>query len=336
MKAAIMRAGKIEVGELADPTPGPGEVLVRTRACGLCASDLHVLHRGEQLVNWSREVDGPFDMDLSQPVVLGHEYCAEVVDYGPQTERRLRTGTRVTSAPVVVRDGRLGAVGLCNDLPGGFGEYMRLSEDLLLEVPDALDDARAALTEPISVGMYYVRAARLREDDVVLVAGCGAIGLAVLAALRREKVRRIVVSDFSPARRELALINGAHAAIDPSEGLPTDGPPSVIFECVGVPGVLDGVMRQAAPGARIMVAGWCLETDHLFTPVAHTKGLVVQFGGGPAPEDFEAAHRALGEGEIDVSSWLGSQIGLSEVADALEAMRDPANPIRTVVDPRRG
>jgi threonine dehydrogenase-like Zn-dependent dehydrogenase len=276
-------------------------------------------------------------MDLSQPVVLGHEYCAEIVDYGPRTERRLRVGTRVTSAPVVIRDGRVGAIGLSNDLPGGFGEYMRLSEDLLLEVPDALDDASAALIEPVSVGMYYVRAARLRHDDVVLIVGCGAIGLAVLAALRREKVRRILVSDFSAERRMLALANGAHAAIDPAaQGPMADGPPSVIFECVGTPGVLDEVMRQAGQGARIMVAGWCLETDHIFTPVAHTKGLIVQFGGGPAPEDFEAAHRALGEGEVDVSSWLGAQIGLSDVADALEAMRDPANPIRTVVDPRRG
>ncbi len=335
MRAAIMQSGAIRIGELDDPVPGPGEVLVRTRACGLCASDLHVLHHGEQLVRWSREADGPFDMDLSRPVVLGHEYCAEVVEHGPGTRGRLRPGTRVTSAPVVVRDGRPGAVGLCNDLPGGFGEYMRLSEELLIPVPDALDDARAALTEPVSVGVYYVRAARVRDDDVALVVGCGAIGLAVLAALRGARPARILASDFSPERRELALASGADVAIDPAAERGSSVQPSVIFECVGVPGVLDGVMRRAAPGARIMVAGWCLETDRVFTPVAHTKGLVVQFGGGPAPEDFAAAHRALGEGEIDVTPWLGPGIGLGRVAGALEAMRDPASPIRTVVDPRR-
>jgi threonine dehydrogenase-like Zn-dependent dehydrogenase len=84
-----------------------------------------------------------------------------------------------------------------------------------------------------------------------------------------------------------------------------------------------------------MVAGWCLETDHLFTPAAHTKGLNVQFGGGPGVQDFDAAVRALGDGLVDPAPWLGDTVGLSGVAGALEAMRDPKNPIRTIVDPRR-
>jgi threonine dehydrogenase-like Zn-dependent dehydrogenase len=109
--------------------------------------------------------------------------------------------------------------------------------------------------------------------------------------------------------------------------------PNVVFECVGVPGVLDGIMRSVAARARIVVAGWCLEMDHVFTPCAHTKGLNVQYGGGPMPEDFDAALRALGDGRVDPTPWLGGRVGLSGVADALEAMRDPANPIRTIVDP---
>jgi threonine dehydrogenase-like Zn-dependent dehydrogenase len=342
VKAAYLLDRRISVGELDDPVPEKGEVLVRTLACGVCASDLHVVHHAEQLVDWSRADGGPFRMDLARPIVLGHEYVAEIVDYGPGTERGLKAGTRVTSAPVVVRGGTLSAVGLANEFPGGFGEYMILSNDMVRPLPDSLGVDLAAMSEPVSVGIYYVRAARLTKDDVPLVIGCGAIGLAMILALRLTEARPIIAADFSPARRDLALRMGADVAIDPPALSPYGAPvgyegrvPNVVFECVGVPGVLDGIMRSVTPGARIIVAGWCLETDHIFSPSAHTKGLNVQFGGGPRPEDFDAALRALGDGGIDPTLWLGQTVGLRGVADALEAMRDPANPIRTIVDPRR-
>jgi threonine dehydrogenase-like Zn-dependent dehydrogenase len=176
-----MRDQQVTVGELPDPTPGPGEVLVRTLSCGLCASDLHVLHHGEELVRWSHEYGGPFSMDLGREVVLGHEYCAEIVDHGPRTSRKLKPGTRVTSTPAVFHAGGVSAIGFSNEYPGGFGEYMLLSEDLVRAVPVSLDTKLAALSEPVSVGIYYVRAARLEQHDVPLVIGCGAIGLAVIA-----------------------------------------------------------------------------------------------------------------------------------------------------------
>ena len=82
MKAAYLLDKKIHVGELEDPVPGPGEVLVRTHSCGLCASDLHIKQHGQALSEWSRQYNGPFKMDLSRPLVLGHEYVAEIVDFG--------------------------------------------------------------------------------------------------------------------------------------------------------------------------------------------------------------------------------------------------------------
>ena len=339
MKAAYLLDKRIHVGEVDDPVPGHGEVLVRTCACGVCASDLHVVHHGERLVEWSREYGGPFSMDFKRPVVLGHEYVGEIVDYGPGTERRLKKGTRVTSAPVVFRGGGVG-VGLSNECPGGFGEYMVLTEQLLQPVPDSLSTELAAMAEPVSVGIYYVRAAEVTASDIPLVVGCGAIGLAMIMALKLTSARPIIAADYSESRRQLALAMGADIVIDPARVSPyaplaafENRAPNVIFECVGVPGVMDSIIRACAPRARIMVAGWCLEMDQLFTPAAHTKGVRVQFGGGPAPEDFAAAVRGLGDGLIDPSPWLGERVGLGGVADALEAMRNPENPIRTLVDP---
>lgn len=342
MKAAYMLDRKIHVGELPDPIPGKGQALVQTHSCGLCASDLHVLHHADRLIEWSNEYDGPFKMDLKRPVVLGHEYVAEIIDYGPGSERKLKTGRRVTSAPVVFRPGGIDLVGLTNDFPGGFGEYMLLDESQLMEVPDGLDTDRAAMTEPLAVGLHHSRIGRVSKDDVALVVGCGAIGLGVIAGLKLLGASPIIGADFSAERRELALRMGADIVLNPREEkaygpIPTLGNrrATVVFECVGVPGVLDQIMRGAGHGARIVVGGWCLEVDQVFTPCAHLKQLNIQFAGGEDQEDLDLALRAICDGRIDISPWLGARIGLGGVAEALEGIANPANPIRTVVDPRR-
>ena len=341
MQAAYLLDQKIHVGELPDPIPGKGQVLVRTHSCGMCASDLHIMQHGTRLAAWSREYNGPFEMDLSRPIVLGHEYVAEIVDFGPDTQRKQKKGTRVTSQPLIQRRDGFAIVGISNDYPGGFGEYMVLSETYLRPLPDSLDTDIAAMAEPVCVGLSYVRQARLAQDDVPLVVGCGAIGLAMIMALKFQDQRPIIASDFSPHRRELALASGADHAVDPREISPFEAhpafggrAPNVIFECVGVPGVIDQIIRQCDYSARIIVPGWCLEPDHMLTVCAHTKALNIQFGCGPMAADFDQAVRALGDGLIDPSRWLGGRISLSEVADRLDGIANPLNPIRFVVDPR--
>ena len=135
MRAAIMRNKKLVVDEIPIPTPGPGEVLVKTLECGICGSDLHTLKFGEKLVEGARRSGGPFVMDLARDIVMGHEFCAEVVDYGPGSQKRFKPATRVCSMPVLIRSTGVETVGYSNENPGGYGEYMRLTEGLLLEVP---------------------------------------------------------------------------------------------------------------------------------------------------------------------------------------------------------
>ena len=94
---------------------------------------------------------------------------------------------------------------------------MRLTEFLLLEVPNGLSTERAALTEPMAVGYHAVKKARLEKDDAPLVIGCGPVGLAVIAALKLDGVHPIVAADFSPRRRELALQMGADFVVDPKK-----------------------------------------------------------------------------------------------------------------------
>jgi threonine dehydrogenase-like Zn-dependent dehydrogenase len=341
MKAAYLLDKKIIVGELPDPKPGNGQVLVQTHSCGLCASDLHIMQHGEKLSAWSRQYNGPFKMDLSCPMVLWHEYVAEIVDYGPQTERKLQKGTRVTSQPLIKRDVGFAVVGISNDYPGGFGEYMVLSEEYLRPLPDSLDTDIAAMAEPICVGLSYVRQARLTKDDVPLVVGCGAIGLSMIMALKLGDHRPIIASDFSPQRCALALQMGADFAIDPREASPYEAPksmpgkaPNVIFECVGVPGVVDQIIRQCGYAARIIVPGWCLEPDQMLTVCAHTKALNIQYGCQAMGEHFDRAVRVLGDGVVNPSKWLGGRIGLNQLEAKLKDIANPLNPIRFLADPR--
>ena len=167
MRAAVMRNKKLVVDNIPAPEPGPGEVLVKTLACGICGSDLHTLKHAEKLVEASRRSGGIFNMDLSRDIVMGHEFCAEIVDHGPGTRKHLKVGTRVCSIPVLFRPNGPHTVGYSNDNPGGYGEYMRLTEALLLTVPNGLSTERAALTEPMAVGLHAVEKARLEKDDVL-------------------------------------------------------------------------------------------------------------------------------------------------------------------------
>ena len=220
MRAAVMRDRRLVVGEVPAPEPGPGEVLVRTLACGICGSDLHALKHADTFVETARRAGNVFVMDLARDVVMGHEFCAEIVEHGPGTTRALPAGTRVCSRPVLMRSTGPQTVGYSNEHPGGYGEYMRLTEGLLLPVPAGLSTEHAALTEPMAVGLHAVNKARLEPDDAPLVIGCGPVGLAVIAALRLRDVRPIVAADFSARRRELAPALGADVVVDPAATTP--------------------------------------------------------------------------------------------------------------------
>src|SRR5262249_33309582 len=103
MRAAVMRNRKLVVADVPVPEPGPGEVLVRTLSCGICGSDLHALKFADAFVESSRLGGNTRVMDLARDVVMGHEFCAEIVEYGPGTVRALKAGTRVCSRPTLIR-----------------------------------------------------------------------------------------------------------------------------------------------------------------------------------------------------------------------------------------
>jgi 2-desacetyl-2-hydroxyethyl bacteriochlorophyllide A dehydrogenase len=343
MKAALLENGRVHVGESPDPEPKTGQILVRTRRCALCASDAHFVCSGQAVVDLSKKYGGPYaTVDLSQPIIMGHEYVGEVIDYGPGSRRPFKVGSRVTSVPVMRAGGMFGIVGYSAGLPGGFGEYMLLDEDFSLQVPDALDDDQAALIEPLAVGLEHAAAGEPKPGEVPLVIGCGAIGLGVIVGLRLAGVGPIVAADFNAARREMALKMGADLTIDPRERSPYEPLQEIggkqvnlVYECVGKKGMLNEIMTKLPFGGRLVVGGFCLEPEEIAVAVGQSKKLKINFCSGEGPDEMAQAIRAIGEGKVDIDAWIGGRIGLGGVAEALDRMNDPSSPVRTVVDPSK-
>ncbi len=340
MRAAVMRGRTLSVEEVADPEPRPGEVLVRTLACGICGSDLHALRHGDQMVALSREAGAPFVMDLSRPVVMGHEFCAEVVEVGPGADTAVAAGDRVVSLPAVVEPDGMHTVGYSNIYPGGFGELMALSASLLLPVPNGLDSDLAALTEPMAVGRHAVSRARIARGEAAVVIGCGPVGLAVIADLRLQGIGPIVAADPSPARRVLAATMGATEVVDPADEPVVDvwrrvdgTKPLVVFEAVGVPGLLDAAMAAAPKAARILVVGVCMEPDAIRPMLGIAKELDISFALGYSYEEFAGALRSIAEGELDVAPLITGRVPIDGVPGAFADLAVPEAHCKILVTP---
>ncbi|WP_018503933.1 zinc-binding dehydrogenase [Parafrankia discariae] len=351
MRAAVLREGAVEARVIDDPVPGPGQLLARSLACGICASDIHFMDHLEAGVD---DDSGMSTYDRDVDIVMGHEYCAEVVDYGPGTERRIPVGARVSSLPVLSTPTGRKIIGQNPESPGGFGEYLLLDEAMTRVAVSELPNEIVCIADAVSVGLSAASRAQVTTKEVPLVIGCGAIALSVIAQLKRLGVGPILAVDFVASRREIALAMGADVVIDPAEVSPYQAwrdvaygtpeamrelmavaglPGCVVFECVGIPGVLDSIIKGCERNTRIFSVGGPPEGDHLHTLTAKRKGINIQFGGGPSMQHWDEAFAAVGSGDLDVTPMLGRTVGLDDVAEALNASRDANGPVRIVVVP---
>jgi threonine dehydrogenase-like Zn-dependent dehydrogenase len=211
---------------------------------------------------------------------------------------------------------------------------MLLSAPLLLPIPNGLDFRHAALTEPMAVGLHAVNKSNIAPGETALVLGCGPIGIAIIAALAARGVETIVAADFSPKRRELAAAMGAHQTVDAAQGSPFDTvKAAVVFEAVGVPGIIDDVLLRARPGTRLVVAGVCMQPDTVHPFFAIAKEISVQFVLAYTPDEFGDSLRALAEGDIDVSPLITGEVGLPGVGEAFDELADPERHCKILVTP---
>lgn len=358
MKAVVRRGPRLLVADVPDAVPQAGQVVAKTLACGICGSDLHAVHHLEHSIEMGQRSGAANTLDPAQDLVMGHEFCAEILDHGPGTDKRLKAGTRVVSPPFAFSELGPELIGFSTRYRGAFAERLVLTEALLLPVPNGLASEAAALTEPLAVGTHAVAVGAPGERSVAMVLGCGPIGLAVIVALKRRGIGPIIAADFSPARRARAERLGADIVVDPAQTSPHaawsgfDVPATlaemglaqmagrslrdaVIFECVGVPGMLQSLMENAPPGAHVVVVGACAEDDKILPVLAINKQLRFSFVFAYSPDEFAETLHALGEGQIDPDVFLSGAVSLEETAGAFERLANPGNDVKIVVQPWR-
>jgi threonine dehydrogenase-like Zn-dependent dehydrogenase len=355
MRAAVTRDGQLVVGEVTDPVPSSGHVVVRSLSAGICGSDLHALGDFAHFTSLMDSVGVPA-LDATADCVFGHEFCAEIVEHGPDTAGTLPVGTRVCSVPILLGPTGVEQIGYSNHYPGALAEHLVLQELLLLPVPDALDTDTAALTEPLAVGEHAVGLAGLGEGQPCLVVGCGPVGLAVIAALKGRGHGPVLAADLSPTRRRLAEAFGADVVLDPAEGSPHErwsdyGVPRtvmerigasmlggtvadpVIFEAVGVPGMLQSLIAEAPPHSRIVVVGVCMHTDSIEPFMAVTKEMELRFSFGYTPDEFAATLARLAAGLPGAEQLVTATVDLAGTPGAFATLRTPGEHGKILVKP---
>ena len=344
MRAVVLRGGRLEVRETADPVPGEGELLLRTLATAICASDVHFIDHHDAIPAGGRS---GMVYDPDRDIVLGHEFVGEVIGHGAGCTDQLPLGTRVTAMPILLVDGGLAGTKVIGQHPeaqGSFGELLVVSEVMARAVPGEASNDAVALVDAFAVGEFYVRSSGIEPGEIPIVIGAGAIGLSAVAALAARGIEPIVVSDFTPDRLELAKRFGAHVLVNPQERSPFEvwkelaverrcTKPAVVFECVGAVGLVQEIVDSCEMWTRIFAAGGWYTGDALDCTAATHKGVSIQFGGGPLPEDWYGTLDAICDGRLDPLPSVGRIIGLGEVPEALEHTRRGEGPPRVIVHP---
>ncbi len=341
MRAAIFeQAGApLVLGTAADPTPGPGDLIVKVAYSGVCGTDLHLTQKG-------------MDTVLPQGTILGHEFCGEVVGMGRDAAASWRTGARVTVMPFRAcaacgarcKDGldiicpKVTYLGIA--APGGNAEFVAVNAAQAIALPDSVGDQAGALTEPLAVGLHAVRKAGALLGKRVLVIGGGPVGVATAAFARLSGAAHVVVSELHGVRRARALALGATAAVDPGvEPLAeaflaqAGAAPDVVFECVGVPGMIDASVDQARLFGQVVVVGACMEQDRLHPMKALAKEIDMRFALGHTREDFAFVVDCLARGLIDPAPMITGVVGFDGFAAAFEGLRTAKEACKLLLQP---
>ena len=378
MRAVVCKEGALRVAERPDPVPGKGQALLKVLRCGICGSDLHARHHCDQMGALMERTGFHGFMRSTQEVVFGHEFCGEVLDYGPDAARKLKPGTRVCAMPILRNGDAIDLIGLSARASGAYAGRTVVEETMMVPVPNGLGEDMAALTEPMAVAWHAVRRGEVKKKDVAVVIGCGPVGLGVICVLKAMGVATVVASDFSAARRALAVKCGADVVLDPAATSPfaswkeygfigrVDGglalvmetreklgklPVSwwhawrlvdalgiapkrpVVFECVGVPGVLQHIIEGAPLLSRIVVAGVCMMTDQIEPVVAINKEIDLRFTFGYTPLEYRDALHAIADGRLKCSPLVTGTVGLDGVDGAFAALGNPEKHAKILVDP---
>ena len=341
MKAAVWHGkGDVRIEEVADPSPGGGQVKVKVKACGICGSDLHEYRDGPFIIP-SRP--HPLTNRQGGPVILGHEFSSEVVELGAGVTR-FKTGDRVVVNPLLycgechyckrgvhIMCTRLGTVGFAAD--GAFAEYGVFQEYALLRLPDSVTDEMGTFVEPLAVAVHAVKRSRMKIGDSVVIIGAGPIGLIVMQASLAAGAGRVFVLEPMKARREMATETGATAVFNPAETDPgkeigklTDGlRADLAFDCVGNQSSFDAALKVTGRRGRVCIVGLALKPIEVpFLRLwGHEKEITFSSG---YEDEFPAAISYLADKRVKVEKLISARIQLDDLLEkGMKALMEEAD-----------
>lgn len=332
MKAAVFTkiGAPLTVEAIADPTPGPHDVVVKVGRCGICGSDLHM-------------TEDPL-FGVPEGFVLGHEYAGEIVAVGKGVEG-VKMGDRVAVNPL----NGCGACATCLDREpawcesmqidgGGYGQYSLTKDRQCVILPQTISLEDGALVEPLAVGLHGLKVSDMKPGARVLVIGVGPIGLATIFWARRLGAGRIAATAKSAQRADLALQTGADYFSPASDSLVRDvqtalgGPPDIVFECVGKPGLIAQSIEHVRPRGTVVILGLCFVPDSFVPFSAVGKEVRLQSSAFYGIRDFEYAIDVLDSGAVEPHAMITDTVRLDDLPPAFEALRRRSSQCKVMID----
>jgi L-iditol 2-dehydrogenase len=349
MRAAVY-TGESTVSVESVPTPeiGPGELLVRVEACGICHTDLKKIE---------------YNL-LTPPRIYGHETAGVVVDAGRDV-RDFEPGDRVivfhhipclecfycrhklyAQCPVYKK---VGVTAGYEPAGGGFSQYVRIMDWIVRrgveKIPDGVSFDRACFVEPVNTCLKGVVQLDPRPEDVVVILGQGPIGMLFTMLVKRSGAT-MVATDTMPFRREMALRFGAAAALDPRDPALLErilemtggrGADSVII-AASVPGIVEQAVRYSRPGSKILLFAQTSNKERVEVSGADVcVGERVIFGSYSASVDLqkESANLVF-NGDLPVEDLVSHRFALNDIRAGINlALHPEPKSLKIIVQPQR-
>jgi len=335
MKAAVYRVSKgLVIEEVPMPRVESDQVLVKVSHTGFCGSDHSMISSG----------------GLPDGTIIGHETCGVVVETG-KLARGVPQGTRVIVRPTSCGDcedcssGRSyfcqikrRSIGI-GDLPGAFSEYIVVYPEMLIPVPEGVDSQNAALAEAFAASLHAITCVR-RKDCSALVVGGGPIGLALVRLLKILEFHPILLSEPVAEKRDMALAFGADHVIDSLTEdlsqkifLSTDGRGcDLVFECSGVPSLIQSCMDAAARGGTVCVVSVMYAGAQIAPITLNFKELWLTGSYSNTHAENIQCLNWMADGKLDGKSLISDLISLDELPDVYAKRIDTGLAIKVMIE----
>ncbi|MEX3843733.1 Zn-dependent oxidoreductase [Paraburkholderia sp. BR10882] len=338
LSVVVDQPNSLAVREMPTPTPAAGEVRVRVRYAGICGSDLHI-YRGHN----------PF---VSYPRIIGHEFVGRIESVGEGVDTA-RVGELVAVDPVIscgrCHACQIGRQNVCGNLvvlgvhrDGGFSQYVCAPARNAYRIPERIAQSCAAIVEPFAVAANVTARTGVLASDVALIYGAGTVGLTILQVLKRVYGVRAFITDQLDERLELARNCGAQAdetintRNEPlADALRTRGVedgPTLIFDAVGHPTILEEAVQLAAPAGRIGLLGFS-STPSAIAQQELTKKELTLCASRLNCAMFPTVIDWLERGLVTPESIITHKVDFREVSSAFElAEHNPRETCKVLLD----